>query len=509
MGNIDKFIEDMMADENFLSKSSVRQKIYRDEPIIKRASQMKNYVPEKIIQMRELARDHLSFGWSNSALFYKQAKFMEDYEDDFGYHGDFVRYYPTYQFMSDEQLRGYFSWRTCVRKGDIKQAPLSFVYMYMYELINCIGAPDPEECFIKLRDFGNAYSEIDSNINMYFRTWLIDMAVYYPIDISLLEGDGIASAYRSYALISAPEGHGEEEITDALISLSSYNIKISAFYKEKTELARKVLYSVFMSLTAHYAKNCKNTFAEMYFGKSHRTPYEPFSGAVFYRRHTQPDRRVEITPDLQFFCFGGRWYKYALDVSPARNKKLGQLLKNIDAIMREECNYPKKMQTKNETKMLISLVKNAVAEYEKEQKRLEARKINIDLSKLSLIRENALETGEKLMTEEEREDYIPEAAEEITVNETEEVIPEENTETAVPEDCPLNEDEYYVVKCLLYGGEYETRLKSKALMPSVVIDGINEKLYDMFYDTVIFFDGDTPYVPEDYSDELKEMIKED
>ena len=34
---------------------------------------------------------------------------MEDFEDDFDYRGEFVRYFPTYQAMNDAQLRGYFS----------------------------------------------------------------------------------------------------------------------------------------------------------------------------------------------------------------------------------------------------------------------------------------------------------------------------------------------------------------------------------------------------------------
>jgi hypothetical protein len=37
-------------------------------------------------------------------------------------------------------------------------------------------------------------------------------------------------------------------------------------------------------------------------------------------------------------------------------------------------------------------------------------------------------------------------------------------------------------------------------------DSINEKLYDIFADTVIEFDGDIPAVIEDYEEELKGMI---
>lgn len=40
-------------------------------------------------------------------------------------------------------------------------------------------------------------------------------------------------------------------------------------------------------------------------------------------------------------------------------------------------------------------------------------------------------------------------------------------------------------------------------MMSVLVDGINEKLYDEFMDSVL---DDTPALVEDYIDELKEMV---
>lgn len=510
MGNIDKFLDDMMSDERFLSKSSIREKIYKDEPIIKRASQMKSFIPHEITEMRDLAKGSLSFGWSNSALFYKQAKFMEDYEDDYDYHGVFVRYYPTYQFMTDEQLRGYFSWRTKIRKGEIEDANLSFAYLYMYELINGVGAPTTEECWVKLRDFGLAFAQFDPTINTHLKTWLLDMAICYPVDISLLDDEPQIKAYKNYDVLYEPSKYDAERIVEALVELSSYNISVSPFYKANKELCDRVIYSVFVNLTEHYSNNCKKSFCETYFGSSHRIPYEPFSGAVFYRRLEQPDRRIVISSELQFFCFGERWWKYSLDNSPERNKNVGRLLKNIDGLLRERFNYPKKLQLKNVTKKLTGFVNKAADEWEKEKKKEEAQRIDIDFSKLSGIRANALETQEKLITEEEREDYIPEEPEQEISDNIPEPTAEEKPEeiTVVPDDSPLNEDEYFVIKCLLYGGDYESYLRSRAKLPAVIIDAINEKLYDMFYDTVIFFDGDVPYILEDYEDELKEMIKE-
>ena len=43
---------------------------------------------------------------------------MADFEDDCPYNGTFKSYFPTYNAMSDRQLRGYFTWRAQVRRGN-------------------------------------------------------------------------------------------------------------------------------------------------------------------------------------------------------------------------------------------------------------------------------------------------------------------------------------------------------------------------------------------------------
>ena len=55
MSKLDDLLDEMYSDEKFLSKKSMQSKTYTDEPIIKRASAMKNYTPPKIAEMRALA----------------------------------------------------------------------------------------------------------------------------------------------------------------------------------------------------------------------------------------------------------------------------------------------------------------------------------------------------------------------------------------------------------------------------------------------------------------------
>ncbi|MDE6260036.1 MAG: hypothetical protein K2M42_04130, partial [Oscillospiraceae bacterium] len=69
-------------------------------------------------------------------------------------------------------------------------------------------------------------------------------------------------------------------------------------------------------------------------------------------------------------------------------------------------------------------------------------------------------------------------------------------------DTPLSPPEYRLLQCLLYGGDTGW-VQAEGHLLSVLVDGINEKLYDTFLDTVI---DDGPQLIEDYIDELKEMV---
>lgn len=69
--------------------------------------------------------------------------------------------------------------------------------------------------------------------------------------------------------------------------------------------------------------------------------------------------------------------------------------------------------------------------------------------------------------------------------------------------CGLTAAEQILLRHLLDGTPYQSFLREKHLMLSVVVDGINEKLYDRFGDTVIVFNGDTPEVLEDYVQEAE------
>ena len=196
--DVRELIERINASERLRGSSHFSSAVYRNEPIITTGRQMASYLPERYREMRKISRwqEGSPRGrWlSDAELFYRQARFMEDFEDDCPYHGDFTAYYPTYTSMSDRQLRGYFTWRAAVRRGDVQEAPLSFAYVYLYELINGIGTKDALDGFHKLEDFWQTYRAFAPGIDRYVRTWLRDYVVYHGLDPALL-GDSADIAF--------------------------------------------------------------------------------------------------------------------------------------------------------------------------------------------------------------------------------------------------------------------------------------------------------------------------
>ena len=123
MGKADDLIGKIVSD------SKIADMTYRDEPIIFPASKMKNYTPKKYAAMRKIGSGSL-FLANEAKNFLLQARFMADFEDDYDFRGDFSAYYPTYADMTTGQLRGYFSWRTKLRRGVYERAPLSFEFAF-------------------------------------------------------------------------------------------------------------------------------------------------------------------------------------------------------------------------------------------------------------------------------------------------------------------------------------------------------------------------------------------
>lgn len=476
--------------KRFNDNDSAVSKIYRDEPILKTAAQMANFTPPKYREMRKLAKSGPGFYASDAAqIFYEQGKFMEDYTDDYQYNGEFRSYYPTYQYMTDQQLRGYFSWRTKVRDGIMDKTSLSFVFVYIYELLMQIGVSSAEEGFYKIKNFWQSYKVIDPKIDYYIKLWLKDYVIYNGLEKHLLDDFSDINFDHTILTLINCYSHSADEVFSALNSLSSYNLENSRFYKLHSDDVKNVVYNVFAELTEYYNKKRKNSICEKFFGKIMANQYVMFKSAVFYNHEMHKDCVYEINDVCKYVCKNGRWTYERFFFFKDKNKQIGELLKTIDFIMRQEYDFKSTLKVDKVKKIYQDILQKVIGELLDDKKRRAAPKIEIDISKLHNIRKTALETQNKLIVEDSEEINIP------------------DTKPAAQIDASnLNNIEHEFMKCMLYGKNYSDLVKSNGIMLSVLIDSINEKLFDLFSDTVLILEGDKPELIEDYKDELKEII---
>lgn len=494
MSDPEKIISVVMNDEKLLNSKSFQNRVYKDEPILKTAVRLcKHKTLEKIEQMKKIAFSPDAY-WKTSAwLFYTQGKFMEDYEDNYNYDADFSGFYTTYRDLTAQQLRGYFSWRTKVRNGIIAKTSSPYAYIYSYELVNEIGTKSLMDGFNKLKDFGMQYKQFSSELSRIIESWLIDYAAYYQLDTAVLHDNEIILHDEMLIALKNWEKFEDDDIFDALCNLSDYNIYESSCFADHADKFRKTAVNSFKRLSEYFRENRKKSLFANYFGNLKKSKYHIFESAVFYDRTPLRSFCYKINEIRIISCLNGAWscesYPYK-----EKNKHIGDFLKSVDSILRERFGYSEKLECEDVSKVAVSIIQREADKIIVQKSETETKKIEIDISKLEDIRKASEMTRDKLIVEEAYDES--------------EAIPEINPpENSAMDDTPLNTPEYEFLKTLLYGGDWRKIAELVKSMPSILADAVNEKLFDLFGDTVIDFSGDVPELIEDYIDELKGMIK--
>ena len=470
--------------------------LYRDEQIQPRIGKPTEAIPVEIQAMRRLESGAETWRLTREEIFLRQARQMEHYEDNYTYNRDVVRYFPTYQSLTDRELRGYFSWRAKWRHGEFEKTSLSFAFLYIYELINQIGVSDPVDGFEKLRAFSREYAAFDDGICRYTDTWLWDYVVYYRLDPVLLADRPEIEFDRHLTVLMDPEQYSDERILAAVLALSSYRLDRSKFFLKEPEVFRALASRVIKRVSAYYSTHRKQSMTEDYFGPIAMNPTDLFQGAVFDKssRRESFDYEVDLLRSYQYR--NGVWTVKQPYAPVSRSKKLGNLIKTLDSMLRESTGFGNPIQPALSTKWLIKCIEEEIQQFFQEKQIEESRKISIDFSVLPSIRRDATVTQDRLMVEED-----PLFADEMKEKPGTPVTQDEKPEK---EDALLSDTELRLLRCLLSDRELDW-VSQEGLLLSVLVDGINEKLFDRFDDNVLILDT-RPEIIEDYAENLKEMV---
>ena len=398
------------------------------------------HLPHTLRALRRLERGHTSWSLSaggGSKLFFDQARLTEDYTDDFEGNGASVLVsgpYPTYQLMSDYELRLYFAWRTRFRAGEAPACPAAFRLLHAFELLSGIGAKPGPEGLAELRRLASSYEGAAATNDAQMRRWIHDYVIYWDLPCEELKSLGgalskadavslLASAQQallasaagplpsSKAKVEWPATEGrrkemglpdESELLDALCALSRYRAEKSRFVRERRAEVAIVSARVFADMVGHCAKRRRVGYVEGLFGDPLRVSYTMFPQALFWTDTRHAESRYQVSPTEAYTCERGFWWHEMPCRRLDTSRELGDLLHAIDSRLRTACTYPHTLKARSLPKFQGAFVDGEIAWLVEERRRQEAARIRIDYSSLEAIRSSQVRIREALLTDEER-----------------------------------------------------------------------------------------------------------
>lgn len=576
--DIKMLIERIMAEARTHQSARFSNEIYADEPILKTGRQMQNFLPDQYRKMREISRwqDDPKGGagrWlSEAELFYRQGLLMADFEDDCPYNGTFKSYFPTYNAMSDRQLRGYFTWRAQVRRGTVEETSTSFAFLYLYELICGIGVDDPLDGFNKIKAFWDAYRAFEPGIDRFARVWLQDYAVFHGLDPKLLRNSKtvmfdnalieLRRAARDLVPAPAPSDQTpkrrktseptlplppdevrEERLMAAINALSTYNLSNSRLDRSHHRDLRHVACAVYVRMARYYDTHRKTGIVASLFGEETAMPYTMFASAVFFASERHEDCEYRLDPIHIYRCQNGFWECMRIHGSRQKSSKLGEMMRACDQRLSLALDPAHPLKEEKVPKYLAKIIDDEIVAWLSWDAAHQPVKIDIDLSQLGHIRSAAAQTREALLIDEEREDGASAEAEAADSGQPEAEPVADATVEAVA--APIRQDEadeptisteqFGVVAPLLAPtpafaaaapadatnelapaanaylralleqdtAQTESAVERSGQSEDMLVDSINEALFDLVGDTVIEFGAAGPQIIEDYEADVR------
>lgn len=496
-------------------------------------------LPPTLQELRHLEKENLRPG----ELFCRQARLAAKFEDSLPFEGFHpYRYLPTYKDLGNRELRGYFTWRASWRRGTAGDAPATYVTILAFELINGVGATPGSEVLVCLRKLEQRCAEQDArgigpSVTMDLRRWERDYVICMGLDVqqTVTEADRAFGAgvetlrameraeLSSRGLLKDQQAEKvpaptDDEVVVAMGNVSTMDISRSPFVRAHRESFAAVAAAVARRMAVHCNRRRKTGWVDGLVGYRTSWPFTPLAGVPLEHGWEGPERTVRVCPGQTVSFRFGRWTERQAYSTTERSRELARLLRAIDRQMRIDWDFGHPLKEQVLPRYLQKMVaEESQAQHEREEE-AERRRFKVDLSKLGSIRSAAAVTREALLVDEEREGYVPgdAAAEPAAMAPTPEpaVAPPApatvSVSVAAPAPQPAGTDlgltaqERALLDALLTHKEAPATAGTSLDM---LVDSINEKLFDLVGDTVLEFGGAGPTLVEDYEQDLRGYLQ--
>lgn len=416
---------------------------------------------------------------------------------------DFVPFYsymPQYAQLNPEQKNFYFYWRDSVRRKKYIKTDYSYLYLYVYEILNLPDKIPAEEGLSLLISLWRAYRDelpvIDPNMSLWVQDYCMIYGIPCPTEkISDFIFDVIAAAEFKEFYLSDVAAMGDDGIAAMIAYLSDYDWRRGKYAGgDNREVYRKHLLGAMGMLIGVLWKDGKINSKTGELAKITRSAF----------RNSLCTHSVKCRIEIEY-----------LPISKVENirRSVTAALKYTENRLRALLGVKSRIGVKDLTEeykaIIDSYFSDVFYKVSRERKRAtqpeyeklyEAESTGISLEGADEIERVSWTTTARLVACEEDED-IEEV--DIASSETAEYI-----DSATDDTYSLNADEIEFVKAALDCDSEKIKLISSRVgtVGDAIKDKINEAFADGFGDIVI--EGDFPdfYIISDYEEDIKEWI---
>lgn len=144
-------------------------------------SNERSYVPQESGLIKRVTIRTFDDKYDFYGSFRKAALVYYDYKTEKCEFAPFYSYMPQYSQLTQQQKNYYFYWRDCVRRGKYIKSDYSYLYLYVYEILNLPDKIAPESAVSLLCRLWREYRVDLPRIDAYFSAWLQDLCLVYGL----------------------------------------------------------------------------------------------------------------------------------------------------------------------------------------------------------------------------------------------------------------------------------------------------------------------------------------
>lgn len=501
------------------------QNKYTNEPI--NQTEQFSIEKKKISRLRQMKALSASNVTDTNKLFYLQGTFMDDYVDNYDINVPCNKNNPVYNNLTIYQLRSYFSWRTLIRNKLYKQTEQSYVFLYIYELLNKIGVKNEIDGLNKIIDLWQNYRVFDNSFDKYLSKWVKDYYIInrINIDFNLIEEEFPIKNNDNLEDISEILIGNYENKLEFLDSISNYHILKSKIMEHKYSfLINLVIPEIFKNLDKYFSEN-NVSFVNITFGEFKKKYWNVYENAIYFNNKLESDFVFKFKNLETYYRKGNNYYKETFELSQYSKCIVGYILKNIEITLRECLKFSKNLKLNISSldelssnaelysivtdKKFNMIINNTIKKYLIEHKteinniitKEKKEEIVIDANKFNEIRKSSSRIQEKLIVEEENYLEKEEQVEIEIINSSQDIF-----KNLVDN---LNNIELDFLKKIVNNEPRNNLIdysKQNNILFEIMIENINKVALETIGDNLIEDNSDEIIIYAEYIDSLKEKL---